>query len=214
MNSATALSRGALSVWQTRLLFLLSLGRVGVVAMADLARHECLRIVAPSHRRTSGRVAPNLVNLPWSAVLAGFPRGRRSLRFLRSVAAACAKVSSSSSLHRALCPLFRGLFTVFRTRARTGIQGFEPCVGAWSGAIFTPLAELASPVGFWLSRVLPQSPCFGFRRCSPLALGRTAQVVPSPQGIDRCLRCRTVTAVFCCRVCRFTLLSFAPSCFG
>lgn len=69
--------------------------------------------------------------------------------------------------------------------SRAGIQGLEPRVRAWSRGGIQPLAGTRTSLGFpalqglttwtvrWISPVR-----------SPLALGRTAQVVPEPQGIN------------------------------
>lgn len=69
--------------------------------------------------------------------------------------------------------------------SRAGIQGLEPRVRAWSQGGIQPLAGTRTSLGFlalqglttrtvrWISPVR-----------SPHALGRTAQVVPEPQGIN------------------------------
>jgi hypothetical protein len=128
-----------------------------MVIVARPARNECLRPVAR-------RIGERQVQSP------GTSSGIRSFsRFWTAIspespAAARARVDSSSSLHRAFWSIAarfgRFRFPVACSRlvfvTRTGIQGFEPRVDAWFGAGFRPLAKLASPVGFPLSRVLPR----------------------------------------------------------
>jgi hypothetical protein len=149
--------------------------------LTNLARNGCLRLVAPSHRRTSGPVAWILVSsfaFTCRPIFTGcrFPFGcccrpRKGQQFVLNYTARFTNSlpfcgPSCSRTSREVCEwtkleLFRAL--EFKGLSLVRTRGL--------GRLFTSLTKLASSLGFSLSKVSAQLPCFGFRRCSPLALG-------------------------------------------
>jgi len=103
-------------------------------------------------------------------VLPGFSQHRIGL-FLRISSSGIGARASEKSLRRCLhtwviarACVWRRTVSCSRFRLpRTDIQGFKPTGGAWSGAVFTPFARLATLLGFSLSRASRLPSCRRFR---------------------------------------------------